>query len=116
VIPGCDAPPERCDAHHVVWWSAAGPTNIDTLALLCPRHHTDVHAGIWTLRITDGVPWARPPDWIRPTPDTWIRNPLHRARHAALTLGQQPRLDLDSRPPPGGPGNHPVPGPTPPGS
>ena len=65
VIPGCHTPAPWCDAHHLVWWSRGGPTDLDNLALLCPRHHTDVHtSGGWTLEMIDGVPWARPPTWI----------------------------------------------------
>ncbi|QGU02000.1 HNH endonuclease [Corynebacterium kalinowskii] len=37
--PGCNVPASRCDAHHVVPWSRGGPTSIDNLALLCPKHH-----------------------------------------------------------------------------
>ena len=99
VIPGCDTPPERCDAHHVVWWSEGGRTDIDTMALLCPRHHTDVHSRIWLVRIRDGVPWVQPPHWLRPTPDTWVRNTVHRAREQALKLGEQLRFHLDGAPP-----------------
>ncbi len=43
VYPGCTVPATWCEAHHIVWWCRGGPTDIDTLALLCPRHHTHVH-------------------------------------------------------------------------
>lgn len=42
-FPGCTIPPEWCIAHHLVWWSRGGRTDMDTLALLCQRHHTTVH-------------------------------------------------------------------------
>jgi hypothetical protein len=42
-FPGCTVPPGWCDAHHLVWWSRGGPTDLVHLALLCPRHHTTVH-------------------------------------------------------------------------
>ena len=45
VWPGCDAPPSRCDAHHVKHWADGGPTNADNLALLCHRHHILLHEG-----------------------------------------------------------------------
>jgi len=41
--PGCDVPGTWCDAHHVIWWCRAGGTDIASLVLLCPRHHTLVH-------------------------------------------------------------------------
>ena len=106
VIPGCEAAPERCEIHHVVWWSQGGPTDIDTMALLCPRHHTDVHSRVWAVRMINGVPWVRPPAWMRPHPDTLLRNTVHRARERAVELGQQLRLDLESRPPPAAPARH----------
>ena len=45
VWPGCDAPPSRCDAHHVKHWADGGHTNADNLALLCHRHHILLHEG-----------------------------------------------------------------------
>jgi hypothetical protein len=66
VIPDCHAPGAWCDGHHVRWWSKGGRTDLTNLALLCPRHHTDVHAGIWSLEMRDGIPWARPPTWVDP--------------------------------------------------
>ncbi|WP_192498650.1 HNH endonuclease signature motif containing protein [Ornithinimicrobium pratense] len=42
-FPGCTVPPEWCIAHHIIWWSRGGATDMDTLALLCERHHTHVH-------------------------------------------------------------------------
>lgn len=44
--PGCDQPPSRCEAHHLVHWAAGGKTNLDNLALLCWRHHRREHRGL----------------------------------------------------------------------
>jgi hypothetical protein len=41
--PGCSVPGTWCDAHHLIWWSRGGGTDLANLALLCPRHHTLVH-------------------------------------------------------------------------
>jgi hypothetical protein len=41
--PGCDAPPQWADAHHLVHWADLGPSNLGNAALLCDRHHTVVH-------------------------------------------------------------------------
>ena len=38
-FPGCDAPPSRCEAHHVQPWYLGGPTALWNLALLCHSHH-----------------------------------------------------------------------------
>jgi hypothetical protein len=60
-FPGCDRPPNWCEAHHVVSWERGGPTAVDNLALLCSRHHHILHTAGWhaellpdgTLSITD---------------------------------------------------------------
>jgi hypothetical protein len=42
--PGCDRPPDHCQAHHIVHWTRGGPTNLDNLQLLCWNHHRQQHA------------------------------------------------------------------------
>jgi len=49
VFPGCDAPVEWCDAHHVIHHQHEGPTDTRNLALLCRRHHGVVHRRGWTM-------------------------------------------------------------------
>jgi Domain of unknown function (DUF222)/HNH endonuclease len=67
VIPGCDAPPGHCDAHHLIHWTDGGTTTVGNLALVCPPHHRAVHRGTWHLTVTNGQvgttrpPWADPP-------------------------------------------------------
>lgn len=41
--PGCDRPPDWCDAHHVVHWLDNGPTSLANCLLLCRRHHRRLH-------------------------------------------------------------------------
>jgi 5-methylcytosine-specific restriction endonuclease McrA len=41
--PGCDQPPDRCHAHHIVHWTRGGPTNLQNLQLLCWHHHRHRH-------------------------------------------------------------------------
>ncbi len=103
VIPGCTAPPEHCDVHHVVPWSRGGPTDLGNLALTCPRHHTAVHAGHWRLRIRDAAAWAISPPWIDPRQRP-VRNTTHRTAHTARRLGEQLSLLLDQDEGPGPPG------------
>lgn len=43
--PGCAAPPDWCEAHHVVPWAEGGPTDLDHGILLCNFHHHEVHRG-----------------------------------------------------------------------
>lgn len=56
--PGCTIPAQWCDAHHVVWWARGGRTDLRNGALLCPRHHTLVHAKDLTATVDpSGVTW-----------------------------------------------------------
>jgi 5-methylcytosine-specific restriction protein A len=41
--PGCHAPPEQCEVHHLQPWAEGGPTDIDNLELKCWRDHRDEH-------------------------------------------------------------------------
>lgn len=90
VVPDCTAPLSRCEAHHVVWWRHGGTTDVENLALVCTRHHTEIHSGVWTLLMRDGVPWAVPPRWMDPT-GTPRRNTLPDAESEARRLGRQLR-------------------------
>jgi hypothetical protein len=42
-FPGCTRH-RTLHAHHVVYWSSGGPTDLANLVLLCSRHHTLLHA------------------------------------------------------------------------
>jgi hypothetical protein len=65
--PGCTAPPEWTQAHHLTPWTAGGPTDLTNAALLCGRHHRHAHTTGATGHITNGhVQWdhtgTSPPD------------------------------------------------------
>ena len=65
--PGCDRPPDWCDAHHVIPWGAGGETKLTNAALLCARHHTIVHRDLLTAQVTTtGVTW-NPTPGLMPT-------------------------------------------------
>lgn len=86
VVPGCTAPPQVCDAHHVTHWAGGGETDLCNLCLLCPAHHTAVHAGTWAVTVdNEGQVLVTPPSWVdrrrRPRP-AW-RQRARRTRHAA---------------------------------
>ena len=61
VFPGCGAR-RFTEAHHVLWWSLGGPTDVDNLVLICGTHHRLVHEYGWRLRRVNGgaVEWLRP--------------------------------------------------------
>jgi len=47
--PGCERPPSRSAAHHIVHWSHGGGSELDNLIVLCHRHHWMVHEGSWQI-------------------------------------------------------------------
>ena len=51
----CGADPSRCEAHHLVWWSEHGDTDITNLVLLCTHHHHELHDHDLQLVKRDGV-------------------------------------------------------------
>ncbi|SDX63719.1 HNH endonuclease [Amycolatopsis xylanica] len=79
-FPGCDAPPQQCTAHHIVFWAHHGETRIDNLVLLCGRHHRLIHNSDWEVRIaSDGYPEFIPPAFIDPARAP-RRNTMHTTR------------------------------------
>jgi hypothetical protein len=84
VIPGCVVPGDACDAHHVVWWSRGGPTDLDNLALVCGRHHDEVHSGDWEIHMQGGVPWVLTPRWAGGARQP-LRNAAHHPQHRQET-------------------------------
>jgi hypothetical protein len=50
-FPGCDRPPNWCEAHHIQHWENHGPTSIDNLVLACSRHHHLLHMPGWHIRL-----------------------------------------------------------------
>jgi Domain of unknown function (DUF222) len=76
-FPGCDAPPQRCTAHHIVFWAHHGETKLSNLVFLCHAHHKLMHYSGWTVRIArDHLPEFIPPAELDPT-RTPRRNTMH---------------------------------------
>nr|MCQ3814619.1 HNH endonuclease [Acidimicrobiia bacterium] len=44
---GCGANPLWCQAHHIIWWSHNGPTNLENLVLVCNDCHHKIHDDGW---------------------------------------------------------------------
>jgi len=59
-FPGCGST-AFANAHHIVWWSRGGATDLDNLLLICGFHHRLVHEHGWTVqRSHDGrLRWFR---------------------------------------------------------
>lgn len=50
--PGCDAPAQRAQVHHIVHRQDAGPSTLSNLVLLCGRHHLHfIHRLRWTIQL-----------------------------------------------------------------
>lgn len=63
-FPGCTAPPQQCQAHHVVDHALGGPTSVTNGTLLCGYHHHTFEMRGWRCEMRDGRPLWRPPAWI----------------------------------------------------
>jgi hypothetical protein len=59
VAPGCRKRAAACHAHHVIFYSNDGPTDINNGVLLCPAHHHALHQGAFEITMIDGMPWIR---------------------------------------------------------
>jgi hypothetical protein len=92
----CGAPPIMCDAHHLISWIDGGETKLSNLALLCRRHHTDLHQGRWTIKIANGK--------VHVTRPTWADPPPHPTTLAPPSPATRPRAD-DARTDHSPPGN-----------
>ncbi|WP_062467196.1 HNH endonuclease [Demequina maris] len=57
----CGAPPAWCEAHHIIYWSRGGRTDISNCALLCSHCHHVIHDQGWQIRATDTEIWFIPP-------------------------------------------------------
>jgi hypothetical protein len=104
-FPGCES--RRADLHHIRHWASGGPTDLDNLISLCPRHHQLVHdrgylitappggRGTFAFGRPDGTPLPSCPSL--PEPD----GPVGQAHDADITPDtiippwHGERLDLD---------------------
>ncbi|ANS26411.1 HNH endonuclease family protein [Rhodococcus opacus] len=81
-FPGCGAPPSWCEGHHIIHWSAGGPSDMGNLVLLCGFHHRLLHHSDWEIEMGAD----RHPTFIPPRQVDWERKPLpahNRARPRA---------------------------------
>ena len=49
-FPGCRHT-RHLKAHHVIWWSRGGPTDLANLVLVCGRHHQLIHDEAFTMTL-----------------------------------------------------------------
>ena len=60
---GCEANPLWCRAHHIVWWSNNGGTDLDNLLLVCDACHQKIHVHGWEVHQHPGTKkfYLKPP-------------------------------------------------------
>jgi hypothetical protein len=92
-FPGCDRT-SRLKAHHIVWWSRGGRTDMENLLMLCSKHHRDVHEGGWTLTGTASEHTFTDPDGriVDPTPPV-LDGSLAELRQLHATHGRDIAID-----------------------
>ncbi len=88
--PGCDRPPEYCEAHHIDPWEQGGTTDCARGVLLCRFHHLHLHNGGWRITRDDDGPFllhpppgavAEPTVLRSKSPLRWLWDPPpHRAK------------------------------------
>jgi hypothetical protein len=59
IVPGCTCRAASSDAHHVIFSTNDGPTDIDNGVILCPAHHHALHQGAFEIKMVDGMPYFR---------------------------------------------------------
>lgn len=72
VIPGCSTPPSWCEIHHVHPHAEGGRTHVDNGVALCWFHHRTLETSGWEIKMRDGVPFVRSPEWLDPS-KSWVR-------------------------------------------
>ncbi|MBO0880778.1 MAG: HNH endonuclease [Mycobacterium sp.] len=69
--PGCDAPGNWSEVHHLDSWARGGPTDIDNLTLACKPDNDLAEKGWQTRNLTNGrTQWIPPPRLDRGQPRT----------------------------------------------
>lgn len=70
-FPGCRRPATQCELDHTVPWACDGKTDVENLAFLCTRHHTQKHQKPWRVRhLGNGVL-----EWTSPLGDVIVTKP-----------------------------------------
>ena len=65
IAKGCKTRAAACHAHHVIFHTNGGATDVDNGVLLCPAHHHALHQGVFEIEMRGGMPF------IRDANDSW---------------------------------------------
>ncbi|MGP9725821.1 DUF222 domain-containing protein [Glutamicibacter sp. 287] len=66
LVPGCTAPPERVEIHHIRSYAEGGDTSLENSGPGCDAHHMAFDLGIIKVIFKDGLPWVILPKHIDP--------------------------------------------------
>ncbi|PPL16710.1 HNH endonuclease signature motif containing protein [Microterricola pindariensis] len=95
IIPGCSIPAAWSEIHHVIAYRDGGETETCNGVLLCWFHHRTIETSGWRILMIDGVPFVKPPPWLRngrTDADTaWRRSTKSRTQLADLLERQRER-------------------------
>ncbi|MGH3504565.1 MAG: hypothetical protein ACRDQA_27240, partial [Nocardioidaceae bacterium] len=86
----CDAPPSRCEGHHITPWVDDGPTDINGMCLGCTVHHPIFDSRDWKLQLTHGRIRIDP----KPREPTTYTTRRRRQTRGAVSLVALPRCFL----------------------
>ncbi|WP_419839760.1 HNH endonuclease [Candidatus Poriferisodalis sp.] len=81
---GCGAPPDDCEAHHILPWKRGGKTRVDNLVLVCWSCHDRIHDHNWQVTIRDRRFRLIPPGTTHPPNPAPSRKPKHRPLQQSL--------------------------------
>lgn len=92
-FPGCDAPIDWCDHHHVFDWHKGGATDLSNLIALCRHHHGVSHRNGWSMTLDD----HQVPHWTSPSGDRLTGQRHHRRQSDQRQLDPTPQVPLNRR-------------------
>lgn len=92
IIPGCTAPLQFTEVHHVIPWEHGGKTEIDNGVLLCWHDHHQIDTSGWKIRIINGSPHIKAPPRLDKT-GTWHPARQHHANQPTLSRNHPRPLD-----------------------
>ncbi|WP_106849855.1 HNH endonuclease signature motif containing protein [Blastococcus sp. Marseille-P5729] len=99
-FPGCTAPPDWSQRHHVIPWWNGGKTDIDNLTLVCSFHHREFERRGWQVEMHSGIPIWIPPRWIDPEQRPQINHRIALPSQAELDLLTERTRAREHEPPP----------------
>ena len=105
---GCKANPLWCRAHHIIWWSKDGPTDVDNLVLVCDDCHHKIHDHGWQVyqHPETGKYHLKPPNPTNPTPSQKrhpIQNDHPSTKPNRSSRTERPRPSTPAHPRPNNP-------------